>query len=223
VFDALGGVVLLVPTVIAAPLLRRAFNRRGTTTGEARSHLPGDELIPEPKLSHTRAISINAPPTSVWSWLVQIGQGRGGLYSYDALENLIGCHIRSVEQIDPGLQHLAVGDLVRLGPERYPAFQVAELEPERALVLMAVDPATREPPPLPVGDARTTATSWSWELRATDRGRSTRLLNRQRLTFPGATSILWHLLEPIDFVMERRMLVGIRRRAERGDDETARP
>jgi len=223
VFDALGGVVLLVPTVVAAPLLRRAFNRWGTTKGEGRSQLRGDALIPEPKLSHTRAISIDAPPARVWRWLVQIGQGRGGLYSYDALENLIGCRIHSVEQIVPELQQLAVGDLVRLGPERYPAFQVAELEPGRALVLVAVDPVTHEPPPLPVADAATTATTWSWSLMPSDEGRSTRLVTRQRLTFPPSSSILWHLLEPIDFVMERRMLLGLKRRAERGHGEVARP
>ena len=213
--DAVGGAVLLVPTIVAAPLLRRAYNRWGTTKGEDAAHLPGDALIPVPKLSHTWAISIDAPPAAVWRWLVQIGQGRGGLYSYDALENLIGCHIESVEQIVPELQDLRVGDLVRLGPERYPAFQVVDLEPARSLVLLAVDPATHEPPPTPVSDAGTTATTWSWELRPTEQGRSTRLLTRQRLTFPGATSILWHVLEPIDFVMERRMLYGIKRRAER--------
>jgi hypothetical protein len=207
--------VLLVPTVVGAPFLRRAYNHWGTTTGEGRSRLSGDELIPEPGLSHTRAISIDAPPARVWRWLVQIGQGRGGLYSYDALENLIGCRIHSAEQIVPELQHLAVGDVVRLGPERYPAFRVIDLEPAQTLVLVAVDPATHEPPPLPVANASTTATTWSWELRPTDQGMSTRLLTRQRLTFPGASSILWHLLEPIDFVMERRMLVGIKRRAER--------
>ena len=140
--DALGGVVLLVPTIVAAPFLRHAYNRWGTTKGEGRSHLAGDELIPEPKLSHTRAISIDAPPARVWRWLVQIGQGRGGLYSYDALENLIGCRIDSAERIVPELQHLAVGDLVRLGPERYPAFRVVELEPARSLVLVGVDPTT---------------------------------------------------------------------------------
>ena len=82
-------------------------------------------------------------------------------------------------------------------------------------MLVVVDPATGEPPPLPLVDASATATTWSWELRPTHEGRSTRLMTRQRLTFPGATSMLWHLLEPIDFVMERRMLLGIKRRAER--------
>jgi len=221
VLDALAGVVLLVPTVVAAPLLRRAYNRWGTTDGEDRSLLPGDELIPKPKLSHTRAISIDASPTRVWRWLVQIGQGRGGLYSYDALENLIGCRIHSVERIVPELQCLAVGDVVRLGPERYPAFRVVELVPGRSLVLVAVDPATKEPPTLPVEDGSTTATTWSWELRPENEGRSCRLLTRQRLTFPGATSILWHVLEPIDFVMERRTLLGIKRRAERERHEAA--
>ena len=221
--DALGGVVLLVPTIVAAPFLRHAYNRWGTMKGEGRSHLAGDELIPEPKLSHTRAISIDAPPARVWRWLVQIGQGRGGLYSYDALENLIGCRIDSAERIVPDLQHLAVGDLVRLGPERYPAFRVVELEPARSLVLVGVDPGTHEPPPMPLDDATSTATTWAWELRPKDQGRSTRLVTRQRLTFPGATSMLWHLLEPIDFVMERRMLFGIKRRAERGHEEAESP
>ena len=115
----------------------------------------------------------------------------------------------------PELQQLAVGDLVRLGPEHYPAFRVIELEPARTLVLVAVDPATHEPPLLPAAEASTTATTWSWSLMPTDQGRATRLLTRQRLTFPPSSSILWHLLEPIDFVKERRMLLGIKRRAER--------
>jgi len=110
---------------------------------------------------------------------------------------------------------------VRLGPERYPAFRVVELVPGRSLVLVAVDPATKEPPTLPVEDGSTTATTWSWELRPENEGRSCRLLTRQRLTFPGATSILWHVLEPIDFVMERRTLLGIKRRAERERHEAA--
>ena len=220
--DAAGGVVLIVPTVLAAPLLRHAYNRWGTTKGEGRALMPGDELIPHPRLAHTRAITIHAPPAEVWRWLVQIGQGRGGLYSYDALENLIGCRIDSTEEIVAELQHLAVGDLVRLGPDRYPAFRVVELDPARSLVLVAVDPETHEPPAMPVEGAGTTATTWSWELLSTDQGTSTRLLTRQRLTFPGTTSILWHLLEPIDFVMERRMLLGIKRRAERGRPATER-
>ena len=221
-FEAAGGVVLIVPTVLAAPLLRRADNRWGTTKGEDRALMPGDELVPQPTLAHTRAITIHAPPADVWRWLVQIGQGRGGLYSYDALENLIGCRIDSTEEIEPELQHLAVGDLVRLGPDRYPAFRVVELDPERSLVLAALDPATHEAPAMPVEDAATTAATWSWELRPADQGTSTRLLARQRLTFPGTTSTLWHLLEPIDFVMERRMLLGIKRRAERGQPATER-
>jgi hypothetical protein len=114
-----------------------------------------------------------------------------------------------------------VGDVVRPGPEHYPAFRVVDLVAGRSLVLVAVDPGTNEPPPLPVQDGSTTASTWCWELRPTDRGRSTRLLARQRLTFPGATSILWHVLEPIDFVMERRTLLGSKRRAERDLHEAA--
>jgi hypothetical protein len=93
-------------------------------------------------------------------------------------------------------------------------FQVVGVEPARSLVLMGVDPATHELPPTPVTSDTTAATTWSWQLKPRgDEG--TRLVTRQRLTFPRTQSVLWHVVEPINFVMERRMLVGIKRRTER--------
>jgi hypothetical protein len=77
--------------------------------------MPGDELVPQPVLLSTRAVTIDAPPSAVWPWLAQIGQGRGGLYSYDALENLMGLDIHSADTLVPESQQLAPGDLVRLG------------------------------------------------------------------------------------------------------------
>jgi hypothetical protein len=177
--------------------------------------MPGDELIPDPKLTSTRSITIDAPPDEVWQWLAQIGHGRGGLYSYDALENAIGCDIRSAESIIEELQHLEVGDLIRLGPDGYPSFRVVSLQRPRSLVMVSVDAATHEPPPTPVTNDSTTATTWSWHLRPSENNTGTRLVTRQRLSFSAAQSVLWHVVEPISFVMERRMLVGIKRRAER--------
>ncbi len=206
---------MMVPTIVGAPLLRHAFNRWGTTKGEGRGPMPGDELIEAPKLVSTRSITIDAPPEEIWRWLVQIGQGRGGLYSYDALENAIGCDIHSAECVVEQLQDLDVGDLIHLGPDGYPAFRVQHLDPPRSFVLVGVDPATLEAPPMPVTDDATAAATWSWQLTRRCNGSRTRLVTRQRTTFPARRSVLWHIVEPISFVMERRMLLGIKQRAER--------
>ena len=105
-------------------------------------------------------------------------------------------------------------DLVRLGPDGYPAFRAVEVDPPRALVLLSVDPQTGAAPATPVVDDAGPVTTWSWRLRSRGR-RCSRLVTRQRTTFPSDQSVLWHVVEPIDFVMERKMLRGIKERAER--------
>jgi hypothetical protein len=95
--------------------------------------LPGDDLIPVANLSATRAISVGRRRDVVWPWIAQLGQGRGGFYSYDFLENLVGCNIKSAEQIVPEWQHVVVGDEVRLAPDV--PLKVALVEPGRTLVL----------------------------------------------------------------------------------------
>ena len=207
--DAIDGLVLMVPTVLGAPILRRLYNRWGTTKGESVATMPGDELIARPDLTSTRAITIGSPPEEVWRWLVQIGQGRGGLYSYDALENAVGCQIHSVDAVVEELQDLALGDLVRLGPHGYPAFEVVALDPSRALVLRSRSNDGARP----ACDDDSPGATWTWTL--TPRGRSrTRLVSRQRIRYPARQSVMWHIVEPIGFVMERRMLRGIAARAE---------
>ena len=111
-----------------------------------RAALPGDEQVPDPILAYTRAITIHAPVSTVWPWIVQIGQGRGGLYSYDFLENLVGCDMHSADQILPEHQDLKVGDIVRFGPpeKNFPGQKVLRIEPERALVMCGYDPTTGE-------------------------------------------------------------------------------
>ncbi|MEV7629521.1 hypothetical protein [Actinoplanes sp. NPDC089786] len=105
----------------------------GATHAETTEPLAGDELVAEPDLTATRAITIHAGVDAVWPWIVQLGQGRGGFYSHDSLENLIGCDIHSALQINPDWQHLDVGDAVRLAPEL--ALTVAVAKPPRTLVL----------------------------------------------------------------------------------------
>lgn len=179
--------------------------------------MPGDDLIADPRVVTTRAVSIDAPPERVWPWLVQIGQGRGGLYSYDALENLIGLEIHSANRIVPELQALAVGDDISLAPDNAMPLRVVVLRPNEALVIRTWDiPADA---PVAAGDffAGKIAGSWAWTLTPLPGGR-TRLIARWRASWRNAlpVTIVQHLaLDPAQFIMERKMLLGIKERAER--------
>lgn len=160
----------------------------------------------------TRAISVSAPPSRVWPWLVQMGQGRGGLYTYQWIENLLGAQIHNLDRIDPDLQRLKIGDRIRLTPDPYlgripgQSYRVEAIRPEEALVMLQG---------LPTGGF----SSWSFTLRPMGNQR-TRLIVRGRTSTPtGLASWLARrvellLLEPGYFVMERGMLRGIKRRAE---------
>jgi hypothetical protein len=214
--ELLTGVGQIAVTVAGAPVLRRWYQRWGVSDEEHARSLPGDELVPDPDIASTRAVTVAASPEEVWPWLVQIGHGRGGLYSFDALENLIGCDLHSAVRVLPEHQHLEVGDLVRAGPEGYPAWCVVRCDPPRTLVLVAIAPGTSAGGRVAVDltDDDPTRSTWQWVLEPTAEG-GTRLLTRTRTRFPRSTSVLWHLLEPVTFVMERRMLLGIRERAER--------
>lgn len=192
------------------------------TEEETRRSLPYDHLVPRPVAQITHAITIHAPADEVWRWLVQLGQGRGGMYSYDWLEKLADLDIHSAEEIYPELQDLKVGDLVRLAPERMGAeagLRVAVLEPGRTLVLhQPADPDTgrpldRDDPNL----GRYYGWNWVFVLDEVDPD-TTRLIVRSRVD--GRPRYLIKafytlLLEFPHFVMERRMLKGIRERAER--------
>ena len=212
--DVLVGGAQVVVTALGAPVLRRRYNQWGATGAEAASSMPGDELVPEPRLGYTRAITIAATPGDVWSWLVQIGQGRGGLYSFDGLENLARCDIHSTDLIQPELQSLAEGDLIRLGaPQGYPCFRVSSVQPSTSLVLVAADPMP--PHAVATADSPGGIATWQWQLGPTPEGSGTRLMARQRLTYPDNMNVMWHVVEPIGFVMERQMMRGIKRRSER--------
>ena len=113
--------------------------------------MPGDELVPDPVLLSTRSVTIDAAPSQVWPWLAQIGQGRGGLYSYDQLENLVGLDIHSADTLLPAQEQLTPGDLVRLGKPGSPCFGVVSVDVGRSMVLVSADPVTEQPVPTPVG------------------------------------------------------------------------
>lgn len=209
--DVLVGGAQVLAATVTAPVGRRWYNRWGATPAEVAVPMPGDDLVTRPQLGYTRAITIPAPPGRVWPWVAQIGQGRGGLYSFDGLENLVGCDIHSAATVLPAHQGLGAGDLVRLGPPGYPCFRVHRVDPPTVLVLVGADPTP--PHEAASADSPTGIATWQWQLLPTDDGAATRLLVRQRLAHPRGQWLMWHLVEPIGFVMERQMLLGIRRRA----------
>jgi hypothetical protein len=191
--------------------------RWGATEAEAERELPGDDLIPTAQLETTRAITVDAPVGAVWPWLVQMGQGRGGFYSYDAIENIFGLDIQNAGEVVWEWQDLRLGDDIFLAPGAAMPMRVALLRPERALVLRSFD-AERSRPVAP-GSLRQGEIACSWAFVLTPLpGDATRLVVRFRAawrpTLP-ARLLRWTMLEPAHFVMERGMLLGIRARAER--------
>jgi hypothetical protein len=189
---------------VSVAAARRRSLRWGSTESELLETLPGDDLLGRADLVSTRAITIWASPQDVWPWIAQLGQGRGGFYSYDVLENLIGCDIHSAQEVNDAWQDLAVGDQVRLHPEV--SLAVSAVDPGRALVLRGGVPMGEAAPPYDM--------SWAFVLRD-GAGGSTRLLVRERYAYRSWWAAL--VVEPVElasFVMSRRMLLGIKRRAE---------
>ena len=201
---------LVLPAALAVAAVgtvaaRQGWLHWGATDDEVAAALPGDDLVDHPDLVATRAVTVAAPPERVWPWVVQMGQGRGGLYSYDALENLVGCAMHSADRVLPEFQQLAVGDSFRLHPEV--GLQVALVEPGHDLVLSGGVPMGEAAPPYDF--------SWAFVLRGTAGG-PTRLLVRERYGYTQWWSRL--LVEPVEMVswlMSQKMLRGIRDRAER--------
>ena len=155
VLEGIGGGAQVAVVTLSAPVVRHWYNRWGATPAEIAGTMPGDELVPLPKMTSTRAIAINAPPEDVWAWLVQIGQGRGGFYSFDALENLLRCDIHSADRIIPQLQELHTGDLIRLAPAQAPCYRVATVAPPASWCWLA-----RTPRPGPCSPSPPARTSW---------------------------------------------------------------
>jgi hypothetical protein len=132
-------------TVAAAAVLRARQRRWGATDDEVNRTLPGDDLISPVDLTATRAITIHATAAQVWPWIAQLGQGPGGFYSYDFLENLVGCDIHSADRIVPEWQRIDIGAQVKLAPQV--ALSVAVVVPARALVLRGGIPMGNTPRP----------------------------------------------------------------------------
>jgi hypothetical protein len=192
----------------------RPWHRRwGATDAELQQSMPGDEGVKNPNFLTTRAVTINARPAEIWPWLVQLGVGRGGYYTYTWLPNVAGLRYRNADTILPEFQHLEVGDTVPIDA-RGIGFTVGAIDPERSLLLTVPDPDH--------SDAFITA--WTFLLQPID-SEHTRLIVRWRsnfrepLTYAPLAPVFFLFLDPVDFLMSRQMLIGIKRRAERSHQE----
>src|SRR3954463_13399608 len=156
--------VFVVAVVLGAgyrALLRRPILTWGATGAEARSRLPGDELLEDADGVSTRAVWIDAPATAVWPWLAQMGPSpRGGAYTYDWIENLLGLGMHSVDRVLPEFQHPEVGDTIALGANQ---MRIERVDPGEVLAWRSEDG------------------NWVWSFVIEERGGGARLISRNRV------------------------------------------
>lgn len=168
----------------------------GAEPAEAAALLPGDELLPDADGVSTRAITVDAPPSAVWPWIAQMGPApRGGAYTYDWIENLLGLNMHSADEVLTDFQDPHVGDTIGYGPN---VMRVERVEPQRVLSWQSEDG------------------NWVWTFVLQERDGATRLISRNRFRLPTIGARLGMLpMEPGSLVMERKMLRGMKERAER--------
>ncbi len=209
VLEGLGGVAIMALAFLT-PFLRRARNHWGLAERDAARAYPGDGVLAEPRWQWTHAVEIDRPAAAVWPWVAQMGADRAGFYSYQWLENLAGCELRNAERIHPDWV-LRKGDALHLHP-RMPALRIVEVEAGHYLVAhAAADEA-----------ARAAGKPWiegSWLFLVEPLGEAAcRFISRFRsASWKDVASSLASgpvLLEPVGFTMDRRMLLGVKARAE---------
>ena len=179
---------LALPWVYAG-VVRPRLQHWGATAEEQQRHLPSD-LPDRPLSTATRAVTVDAPPQEVWRWLVQIGQDKGGFYSYDWLENLAGCRLRTATRVHPEWQEVHAGDPLTLFPGV--ATRFTEVEPPHALVIEG----------------------WGAYVVEPNEDGTSRLLARSHVDREPRALAYYLGIELPHAVMERRMLLGIKERAE---------
>jgi hypothetical protein len=217
VLDNVGGAVRIMGTIVLRPIVRRSYSRWGATDAEVKATLPGDERVPRSLVTTNAAITIKVKAADIWPWIAQLGQERGGMYSYELLENLIGCKMRNADRVVPEWE-MKVGDLMRMGPPGYPVDQVVALERGHWLLMAGADLKTGQVAPLPQpGQTNYVNATWLLYLDEQPDG-TTRLISRNRLDYAPRTfafKLIWEVFtDPIGCVMSRKMLLTIKRLVE---------
>jgi len=208
--EGIEGVVVLGAVLSTWPLSKRWLQDWGSCRTERERAWPGDDYVSASAGAYTRAIDIAAPAEAVWPWVVQFGLDRAGFYSYELLERLVGIPVTNVESIESTMQAIALGDEIRLHPKA-PGIPIAHLEPGRCVCFgMQRDPESAVSEPHP-------GRSWSIYIEPVSAS-SSRLILRGCIEARSEASRIQRLAaaleEPVDFVMEQRMLRTIRRLAE---------
>ncbi len=203
---AVAGIGAIAGIAAYTLFVRKWHNRWGATDQELAMVLPGDDIVARPNMDSTRAITINASPEDIWPWLVQLGKGRGGLYSYDWLDIAFKVLDKpSSETILQEHQGIKEGDVIPIGRDDSTAddFYVHQVERNHALVIGANDPAFRH--------------RVSWAMALIHEGPDqTRLIMRVRGDVPMNPKgiVMYALLDPAAFVMLRKQMLNIKRLAE---------
>ena len=216
VLEASFGAVVIA-TNLATPFLRDVRSHWGLTREEAAKAQPGDALIEAPRWQWTHAVEIAAPPDEVWPWVAQLGQDKGGFYSYVVLENLVGCQIHNAERLHAEWGQPHVGDAFLIHPNA-PALTFHEVvAPQRFVLKAGMDRDTGRAPRVDCGRPYV-AVTWAFILEPTEAD-GTRLISRYRCACSSdlATRLAYgpYIAESVGFAMDRRMLLGIQERAER--------
>jgi hypothetical protein len=201
-FQVAAWAYMIAAAVAYRLLLREQVLNWGATAAEAAARLPGDELLEHADGVATRAITIDAPPSAVWPWLAQMGPApRGGAYTYDWIENLLGLNMHSVDRVLPEYQHPQVGEGFGYGQNK---MSFARVEPEHVLTTRSADG------------------NWVWTFILEEQDEKTRLISRNRFRLPKLKDKLGMIpMEPGSLMMERKMLRGIKARAEQLSSEQA--
>ena len=214
IFDSVEGIAIM-GFAFLTPFLRSTRLKWGAAKAEITGPVPGDELIPDPKWGYTQATTVHTSVERIWPWLIQMGQGRGGMYSYEMIENMVGCKMHNADEIIDEFQSLSVGDSVRLHPKA--GFPVVKIEPSRAIVLN-YDTRTDSP----ASDSTNTdgffASTLAFFLKP-DGENTTRLIARFRCDYDNKQRLIYgpYLMEPVSSVMQHKMLSGLKIRAEKGN------
>jgi hypothetical protein len=189
------GAVALLAYVYERLARARVINW-GAARQEVSARLTGDDLLEDADVVTTRGITIHAPPSAIWPWLVQMGVGRAGAYTYDRIERLLGVDIQNIDQIVPEFQDLKLGDVLPMQPNK-PGMRVEVLDRERAMSVRSEDGM------------------WVWSFILLEQDGATRLISRNRIRLNGRVQrVGMPAMELGSLVMERKMLRTIRTRAE---------
>ena len=216
IFSALEGMLIMIACYLTI-FLKPLRDKWGMAKDQLIKKFPGDDIVAEPKSQFTHGIEINAPAEFVWPWVAQMGKDRGGFYSYELLENILGLEIYNTDSILDEFQHPRTGDLIPFGPKT--AYPLVICDHGKAMVIENYDDldTRKKYKPEDGHPENYLHLSWLWFVESVD-AENSRFVSRNRLTYKDSFKnqlIIGLLSEPIVFAMDRKMCLGIKRRAER--------